>query len=152
MLGSIAHRAGLGLDVAYLAKGSEKIHINRAGLLGKHGSHNDNVSTLEKTLYEEYEAAKQRAENGSSEKAERKAEQKAKAEWDAERDKNEPKPIHELRERLRHHQSISQVFDPWYMEVSTQSRSDQVANEQRSQNEKIHNNHMHITIKEPKIL
>lgn len=152
MLGSIVHRAGLGLDVSYLASDGEKIHINRTGLRGKHGTQSENVSALEKMLYEEYEAAKKRAESSLSERAERKAEQKAKIEWDAERDRNEPKLMHELREQLRHHQSISQIFDPWYMAASTQNHCSQNANEQRSQNETIHANHMHITIKEPKIL
>lgn len=52
VLGSIAHRAGLGLDVNYI----EKTHLNREELRGK-GTKDGNVSAEEKTKFKEKEQA-----------------------------------------------------------------------------------------------
>jgi len=56
ILGSIAHRAGIGLDVNYL----DKTHLNREELRGK-GPHDGNVSRAEKEKFEEKEAAEKAA-------------------------------------------------------------------------------------------
>jgi len=146
MLGSIVHRAGLGLDVTYIANATQRVNINRTGLLNKRRGASENVSDLEKKLYEEYETAKKKAEN----KQNQKAESSAKDSWDNERNKNEPKLMHELRERIRNHQSVAQVFDPWFMEANTH-HSGQAANEQRAKNEVLHANHLHLTVREPGI-
>ena len=53
MEGSIAHRAGLGLDVNYV----EKIHLNRQELLNKHAELAGNVSDEEKELYKAFKEA-----------------------------------------------------------------------------------------------
>lgn len=53
MEGSIAHRAGLGLDVNYV----EKIHLNRQELLNKNAEHAGNVSDEEKKLYKAFKEA-----------------------------------------------------------------------------------------------
>jgi hypothetical protein len=148
MLGSIIHRAGVGVDVTYIANASQRVHINRTGLQNKRRTSSENVSEQEKKLYQAYEEAKQRIGG----KQDQIAKQQAKAEWDMERNRNEPALIHDLRERIRHNQKVEQVFDPWYMEVNTQNPSAQVSNEQRSRNEIIHANHMHLTVKEAGIL
>ena len=149
MLGSIVHRAGLGLDVVYIANGNEKVRINRVGLNGRNGAHNENVSEREKQLYAEYEAAKKHASEKTVNSD--KTVSDAKESWDREREKNEPKLMHNLREKLQHHPGIRQVFDPWYMAVRAQDNTAS-ANEQISSNERLHANHMHLTVNEPKIL
>lgn len=53
MEGSIAHRAGLGLDVNYV----EKIHLNRQELLNKKAEHAGNVSDEERELYKAFKDA-----------------------------------------------------------------------------------------------
>ena len=76
----------------------------------------------------------------------------AKDAWNRERDGHEPSLIRTLRDKLSHNHAIDQVLDPWYVDTNTQDRSPAVPNEHRSANEKTHNNHLHITIVEPKIL
>lgn len=41
MLGSIAHRAGLGLDIVYIANASQTVRINRVGLTGAGGQESE---------------------------------------------------------------------------------------------------------------
>lgn len=75
-------------------------------------------------------------------------------EWNAERDRHEPGLIRSLRERLGLNASIKQIFDPWYMDADTADKIAPIPNEQRrsNPNERLHNNHLHITVREPKIL
>lgn len=56
-LGSIAHRAGLGLDVGYIEDAATKTVLNRQELKGG-GSDTTNVSDEEKKLFEAYEQKK----------------------------------------------------------------------------------------------
>jgi len=78
----------------------------------------------------------------------------ARQEWDQERNKYEPVLIRKLRDRLSQNASVKQLFDPWYMDADTTDKFAPVANEQRrtNPNERLHNNHLHITVREPKIL
>ena len=57
-LGSIAHRAGLGLDITYLEGGRESVFLNRASLTNGSAAGNGNVSAREKVLWREYQEAK----------------------------------------------------------------------------------------------
>ena len=158
MLGSIVHRAGLGIDVIHIANATQKVRINRVGLTGM--DDNENVSDAEKNLFKEYIAAKQ--ETIKSTKEVRIAEQsqpgkigredEAKKNWGTERKKHEPTLMNVLRTGLQKHQLVKQVFDPWYMEANTEDHQPQMANEQHSANEKLHAHHLHVTVKEPKIL
>jgi hypothetical protein len=156
MLGSIAHRAGLGIDVVHIANTTQKLRINRVGLTGT--GKNENVSEAEKKLYVEYLAAKQKARgtgNGEAtgdQKTNAKIQTDTKRAWDNERNNTEPELMSALRARLYKHHSIKQVFDPWYMETSTEDQRLPEANEQGTSNEKLHANHLHLTVKEPKIL
>lgn len=164
MLGSIAHRAGLGLDIVYIANASQAVHINRVGLTGA-GGRNPNVRAREKQLYDELILAEQQApaisgerlatqtESTQKEKMEKiNKERLARARWNDERNLNEPKLMHELRQQLQKNPSVKQVFDPWYMEADTRDQSPQTANEQRSMNETIHADHLHLTLNDPQIL
>ena len=57
-LGSIAHRAGLGLDITYLEGGRESVFLNRASLTNGSAAGNGNVSAREKVLWREYQEPK----------------------------------------------------------------------------------------------
>ncbi len=86
--------------------------------------------------------------------AARDRERSASNEWNAERNRNEPDLIRKLRDRLGRNKSVKQLFDPWYMDANTADNIPPVPNEQRrsNPNERTHNNHLHITVREPKIL
>lgn len=183
--GSIAHRAGLGLDITYLEGDGQRAFLNRAALVKDSAPRNGNVSEREKVLWREYQQAKE--ERAAREKEFKAAQSRlgrnrdsgntaqlvrelADAEdrfdavqdresekgrdWNKERDRNEPELIRKLRERLGQNKSVQQLFDPWYMDANTADNIPPVSNEQRrtNQNERTHNNHLHITVCEPKIL
>lgn len=154
MLGSIAHRAGLGLDIVYVANASQTVRINRVGLTGA-GGRNPNIRAREKQLYDEYMEAKRLAGNNKQTDDQRgdakRIENQAKKDWLSELQKNDPALINDLRARLKKNPSIEQIFDPWYMQIDTGSEVSS-ANEQRSPNETLHANHLHLTINEPEIL
>lgn len=154
MLGSIAHRAGLGLDIVYIANASQTVRINRVGLTGAGGG-NPNIRAREKQLYDEYMEAKRLAGNNKQTDDQRgdakRIENQAKKDWLSELQKNDPALINDLRARLKKNPSIEQIFDPWYMQIDTGSEVSS-ANEQRSPNETLHANHLHLTINEPEIL
>lgn len=66
MLGSIAHRSGLGLDINYLEAGGKKIRVNREELR-KSAPDLDWVSPQEKTLFTTYEQAQKAAATAAAE-------------------------------------------------------------------------------------
>jgi hypothetical protein len=157
MLGSIAHRAGLGIDVIHIANATQKVRINRVGLTGM--GKNENVSEAERKLYAEYLAERERFKGTTSKDkapvekgADARRETEARDSWEKERNRNEPKLLSGLRNGLCRHPSIKQVFDPWYMEVNTADQNVPLANEQRTKNEQLHAHHLHVTVREPKIL
>jgi hypothetical protein len=184
-LGSIAHRAGLGLDITYLEGGGQTVFLNRASLTNGSAAGNGNVSAREKVLWREHQDAKAALVKSDRERDEKQGrlarnrelgntaqlardlaqaesrfevaqdgERVARQEWDQERNKHEPVLIRKLRDRLSQNASVKQLFDPWYMDADTTDKIAPVANEQRrtNPNERLHNNHLHITVREPKIL
>lgn len=159
MLGSIAHRAGLGLDVDYVGA----TPMNRQELrLGK-TKDTPNVSDDEVRLFKEFEAAtvadkKADAELVAATKAasapgltaeqsrqaqERKtaarkkkdqtneAKTDTKKAWDSERDSNEPAKVKLFRASLLQCQCVSQLFDPWFMDANTKDGQEPEPNMQR---------------------
>lgn len=159
MLGSIAHRAGLGLDVDYVGA----TPMNRQELrLGK-AKKTANVSDDEVRLFKEYEAAtvadkKADAELVAATKAasapglsadqklqasktlqiaedKRKAAVKVKLDtkeaWNAERNVNEPAKVRLFRASLLQCQCVSQLFDPWFMDANTKDGQEPEPNLQR---------------------
>jgi hypothetical protein len=180
MLGSIAHRTGLALDVGQI----DKKRLNRENLEGT-GRDFGNVSEEEKRLFKEKEAADTEAKAAEvTLKKEQAAMKKFQAEqlkaaekdtetaadlaktlkaatardeaaktkssdankaWDAERDKNEPTAVKAFRK------CVSQVFDPWLMDGNTQDKVEPVPNLQTTGNEKLHNNHLHVTVFNPRV-
>ena len=153
MLGSIVHRAGLGLDVVHVASDTEKVAINRAGLKEKVPS--TYVSEHEIKAYGDYmdllDKTKKisQASQGNNEVVPTK---NAREKWHEEMIKAEPALMAALRKHLIKHQNIQQILDPWYLENNSKDANEKVANEQRSLLETLHNNHLHITIMEPNIL
>ncbi len=185
MFGSIAHRAGLGLDITYIEGGQKRGFFNRAFLINLKAPRNGNVSERERELWREYQDAKAELEAAKKNRGEAERQLKrnrdpqknvqltstfvesdarvdaankrvssASRNWDDERNRNEPVLIRNLRERLGKNEFVKQLFDPWYMDVNTADSVPPVPNEQRSgnKNERGHNNHLHITVREPKIL
>lgn len=183
--GSIAHRAGLGLDITYIEDETQRVFLNRASLTSDKAPRNGNVSEREKALWlahqeaeDELTASKQGRvaaqgrldRNRDPERAgqlmqelvdakerfdtSQKRERGASKEWDDERNRNEPDLIRKLRGQLGRNKSVKQLFDPWYMDADTADNMPPIPNEQRrsNPNERTHNNHLHITVREPKIL
>ncbi|MEW6370429.1 MAG: hypothetical protein AB1584_05790 [Pseudomonadota bacterium] len=181
MLGSIAHRAGLGLDVNYVGA----TRMNRQSLRKERAVKSSTVSEAEKKLLAAFEEAKEqqlaanrdliaaeseaKAATGGDPQRVIGARQKLKAAretsvaaerlrkeaeiaWNAERDKNEPYEVRRFRESLIKSRSVVQVFDPWFMDANTQDGVNADANMQKSENEKLHAHHLHITVREPNIL
>ena len=180
LLGSIAHRAGLGLDVSYI----DSEILNRQELRKKNAVDTDAVSDREKILFADVEKLKSNKESlrTSLEKANKDALmekddssalmnsrtstrkireeyelneiqlKRAEMEWLAERDKNEPTTVRRFREALASNKYIGQLFDPWVMDASTQDSLPAIPNLQKNENEKLHAHHLHITTHEPKIL
>ncbi|NYE62714.1 hypothetical protein FHW58_003933 [Duganella sp. 1224] len=145
MHGSILHRAGLGLDITTIRDADGKVQINREGLTEPGQSKNPNVSDLEKDLYTQSQKASKAKDNKSSNDS-----SELLNKWKAQVEKSDPKLMRKLREALGKEKSIKQIFDPWYMEVNT-NNGQIVANAQITSNEKIHDNHLHLTIWEHNI-
>lgn len=172
MLGSVAHRLGLGLDVTYL----DDVHLNRQELItgkAKSASADANVSDEELRRYLAWMAAKQEvkvakeerarlANAGDKEKAASAAdkqtralerEQKEKNRWNEERDKNEPVKVRAFRQSLYRCACVRQLFDPWYIEVDTRDQIQPVPNEQIKGRaiQVTHAHHLHITVEDARI-
>ena len=136
ILGSIAHRAGLGLDVNYVGD----TRMNREELRKAGAVDTSNVSAEEKRLLKEFEAAKA-PQRGAAQTA-----------WAAERDANEPAGVRAFRVSLAASPRVAQLFDPWFMDANTQDQAAATSNMQQSANETLHAHHLHVTVREPKIL
>lgn len=181
-LGSIAHRAGLGLDINYIEDGKEKTVINREWLTHDKKARISNVTELEKELFAdlkrsevELEKANEQikkitqelmAESNREKQAALQAElaategrrrdnlqmrDKARADWDKERTAHEPKLIQSLRNKLATNSFVSQLLDPWYIDLDTHDKRPGTPNEQKKGMEDLHSNHLHISIDERKI-
>jgi hypothetical protein len=180
MLGSIAHRAGLGLDVNYVGT----TRINREELRKANAVDTTNVSQEEKNLLAEFESSKAlqtaaRKEVGAANatvskakgdsvktiiakqklkeaieasEAADKACRDAEIAWNAERDKNEPDEVRRFRASLLKCKNVAQLFDPWYMDSDNLDQVAPAPNMQRNANEKLHAHHLHLTVHEPRIL
>ncbi len=162
MLGSIAHRAGLGIDVNYL----ENTRLNRAELREEKAIDTANVSEDEKLLFSKFEQAK--AEQASAHEQYRKAIKSSKnnaeiseeneaikkakdrvanadrqrniaeTAWNNERNKNEPSKVRTFRQSLMKQAAVSQIFDPWYMDANSKDKNVPLPNMQITQNEKTY--------------
>jgi phage protein D len=139
------------LDVCYIATPTEKVKINRIGLLLKGHSNNPYVSDKEKTLRAEWQELKARATREKDVKTIDAAAEK-RSEQVSEMEKSEPKILRDLRAGLIRHCAVSQLLDPWYMNFNTHGTGAANINDQQSKVEKGHAHHLHITIREPGII
>lgn len=174
MLGSIAHRMGLGLDVGYV----DAVRLNREELTSPGGKPpagkqdaDANVSDDEKRYYKAWQDAKQelkaaeaeekRLKNADTKEKKDAADQLRKAQdnevvakgaWNDERNKYEPPKVKAFRKSLYTCPCVSQLFDPWYMDDNTRDAVPAQPNTQISSNEKLHAHHLHITVLDTRIL
>lgn len=132
MLGSIGHRAGLGLDVSDIGS----IKIERAGLT-QGTSSSTNVTAAEKTLFRAWQ------NNPTATN---------KAEWRTVLEQNEPAVVKAFRKSLDDSPFVRQILDPWFVDLNSLDQISGSPNPQENSNEQLHKDHLHITINEPKIL
>lgn len=95
-LGSIAHRAGVGLDVNIVADAGENFRINSGAFV--RGA--DNLPELFRTF----------------------------------------------RDTLQASPHVKQLFDPWYMDKNTRDDTPPEPNTRSDDNQRLHSNHLHITL------
>jgi hypothetical protein len=132
MLGSIGHRAGLGIDVSDIGS----ISVNRAGLtVGTSSS--TNATAGEKTVFRAWK------NNPTSVN---------KVAWKTVLDQNEPTAVRAFRDSLDRSPFVKQILDPWFVDLNSLDQTAGTPNSQRDRNEQLHKDHLHITIHEPKIL
>ena len=171
MLGSIAHRLGLGLDVNFL----DAVQLNRQELTNgqaKTAAADANVSEDEKLFYKAWLQARKERETVRKERDrlekfgtddEKKAantnyddalksEANTKNAWNAERNKNEPPKVKAFRESLYTCPCVKQLYDPWYMDDNTRDKLPAQPNTQKTSNETLHAHHLHITVLDTKVL
>ena len=72
--------------------------------------------------------------------------------WNTEREKGEPNQVRQYRASLLQCACVKQLFDPWLMDADTRDTSEPSPNLQKSENEKLHAHHLHITVDDPRIL
>lgn len=133
-LGSIAHRAGIGLDVNIIADAGTTIRLNRSELVGG-GPDLPWVSATEPQLH------RRRGDNPQ-----------ARAAWIAEMEAQKPALFQSFRDSLQTSPHTQQLYDPWYMDNNTGDNTAPVPNDQTAGNPKPHNNHIHLTVNAPGVL
>lgn len=150
--GSIVHRAGLGLDANAIASASRRVPINRIGLRDVGRSRNPNITDQEKELRRTADEKAEIAQRPNAGQQERDDASASLRDWTTEMSRSEPALMRQLRAELKAQNAVQEIMDPWYVVAATSSRDLPRANEQKTRTEKVHNNHLHITIKEPRIL
>lgn len=169
LLGSIVHRLGMGLDVNYVGA----MRLNREELkTGKPKSKDadDNVSEQEVRLFKLLEQSQKELKDAENEvsKLAKSPDLEARAaadakfnkavatrikssdNWDAERNKHEPEKVKAFRSTLLKCSCVGQLFDPWYMYANATNAG--TPNMQITSNEKLHAHHLHITVRDRKIV
>jgi len=122
-LGSIAHRAGLGVDVN---------NVDGTRMFRTAGANATEVRLL-------------RAMQANPTAANRAA-------YEAERDKNQPLAVQGFRRSLQQNPGVKQCFDPWEMDSNTRDTTAATPNQQNDANSRLHGNHLHITARDGVII
>lgn len=157
MLGAMGHRMGLALDMNWL-RGEQALSLKRSGL-GKNKA-TGTISQAEQDAYNEHERAKKELAKAEAEKKRdlvrirlaTEALDLAKRNWSDAVEKNQPAMLDLFRNSLlKAKPLVTQVLDPWYMELNTRDSLAPVPNQQKDQNEKLHSHHLHITIQDPEL-
>ncbi|MDO8652936.1 MAG: hypothetical protein Q7R66_12175 [Undibacterium sp.] len=171
MVGSIAHRAGLGLDVNYVGG----TRMNRQILRDDKAVDAKNVSKEERKLFKEFLAAKEELAKAkhaaeaalenvgkvkkdpiklSLAEAERKKaddvlkaatdqQEKTKKDWEKELEKNQPASVKLFRGSLMDCACVNQLFDPWYMDNDTHDKIAPIPNTQTKDGKNESNETLH---------
>ncbi|MGZ3183804.1 MAG: hypothetical protein ACXU8N_15310 [Telluria sp.] len=177
-LGEIVHRVGLGLDITFVQRNQERVAVNRAALVSSNRS-GPNVTADERDLYRKYEESKKNAfsleqrRDAVSARVERaKGDEKKNLQaeldqlnsqvrnqksamgadrerWERAVDDADRPAMRDLRTGLHLNALVDQILDPWYMDLDTHNSQSRTPNEQKTKLEQLHNNHLHITIREP---
>jgi hypothetical protein len=129
-LGSIAHRAGIGLDVNTIHDGDRHIQLNRGEVIGS-GPDTPWVSPQEPALY--------------------RGRRRDRDAWTAEVERTKPEAFQVFRDSLQNSDHIRQTLDPWYMDSNTRDAVAPAYNEFVTPNERTHRNHLHVTLNVPEI-
>lgn len=77
--------------------------------------------------------------------------QETDAAWNAVIAANQPEVIAKFREQLLESPLVSQIFDPWAMDVNTRDKIAATANKRKSDLETLHLTHLHVTCSDPDI-
>lgn len=176
MIGSIEHRIGLALDTNYIDNPGHHVAINRVALTKDGASGQENVSDQERALYKKYLEAVHQSDlmrqqysaasvkvqyDASPENVKERDTARLRSEvsgehasnslkdWNQERNRTESTLIKTLRAALHKDDSVRQLLDPWYIDLNTHSSAAATPNMQRNALEKLHANHLHITMAEP---
>jgi hypothetical protein len=180
MKGTISHRAGLGLDVNFVGTirlNRQELQMKNVIDTPNVSDEEKRLFSEFKSLREAQEKAKDQlnkannkikyiSENDEELLAAKQAQKKAHADytsldekrknaevaWNNERDKNEPAEIRNFRSSLMRCRVISQILDPWFMDYNTSDQINGVPNLQVTKDERTHAHHLHITVKDSKIL
>ena len=91
------------------------------------------------------DAAKDSRENAEAEVT------KNKGAWEKLVSKHQPGKVDGFRRALMKAEVVTQVIDPWYVDLNTKDKIDGVVNEQKGAIQKSHNNHLHLTIHDPEL-
>lgn len=166
MLGSILHRSGIGLDVNALVAGANSVKLLGAPSAQEKRLYTDYQSAKRTSAQVEKEVvnaqkAYDHAKNSpdklaDAQKAKDAADRRksdsdaqlheAKSAWESARDAHISASVNAFREALHASPLVRQVFDPWYMDANTRDNVDAAPNFQKTFNEKLHANHMHVTV------
>lgn len=119
LLGSIAHRCGLGCDV---------VNIDGTGMLNT-AADNSRVNQLKQAyLKSKTEAAKKA--------------------WETARDKDQPVKVQSFRRSLQQNPGVKQVIDPWEIDLNTRDTSAATPNLGGNATATSHLNHLHVTARD----
>jgi hypothetical protein len=146
LMGSMAHRSGLGLDIVLIADSSEVVRINRTGLINDGPSRNPYVSDEEKARFREFRSSEEVAKKNPKDKNAAADVETKRTAWEKAMRSRQPALIEKVRTGLNRQPLVKQILDPWYIEFDTHKPDGCQPNQQKRGDEKLHKDHMHITM------
>lgn len=153
MLGSAAHRLGLGLDVTYVKQNGKNHHLYR-----NQGTMSTDEKAASKEVVDKQSelAAARKAKKSKDEIAElEKGLATAKTKLAKAVDAAQAKPIKDFRKTLLNLKKIKQVIDPWYIDKDAGDKvdpeinmlgQDKTKSKDEINTETGHHHHLHITV------
>lgn len=105
------------------------------------------ADAIEKAEHAQTEAQKSDdAARQTAEDAAKVVPQKKRA-WEKQVEKHQPSRVGQFRRALMKADAVTQIIDPWYIDLNTHDKVDGVVNEQKKDGlQDIHKNHLHLTI------